>query len=932
MTQPEFPHAQTLLDHAAFVRAVARGLVRDESSADDLAQDTWLRAARAAAPRALDDAKNWLATIVRNRSIEVGRSQAQRSARERSAARPEAQASVEVAVAQLDAQRDVVAKVLELEDPYRSVVILRYYHELSHDQIARRLGSKAATVRTQLVRAHEQLRAKLDKQYGDRSAWAGLLLPSAPRGEITSAAKLAALGATAAVVGGVLYLSLASTPSPDAALALAEPATVSPPLVESADAAPMSSAVAQERRETPSAPTAAASDEELLEPAELFDRARFGDYEKATFSFEHGVRDDALGVVRNDWDLGFNHDRFEVRMVVDDESLIVDLGERPIESLASAALPELEPLVSEAALQPDRRGEKLGADTADVRLGHTYFVWTRDSESDLVSAFEVIDFAAGSHLLLDWYSTTDGRRAKGSFHDLSRERSLMATLVALRDAARRPFELQAGPARIVLQLRNGDGGNPVRLDVGRGSSYVKRFVAEPLDLQSMPTRHERGNAHYQGGAIPRGAVFVASAARVRGRTLGDSRSAGEVRAVLAGQTIFRSEGPDDRIDFLWNGRVEIRAGEEHQTHLIVRNASQGELALEGELLRDERELAPQTRQVAVDAKPREHRTSAGPRLIATSTPRLEFVASGGRNTARQLGRESELDLEYEAGQLRVREGRDDAIVLVDLGAFTPKTLIESARSGWTVDALRTAARERFATLQNSNKTRHATASIEAGRAYFALNLMPDEAPVPTLLFATAFEAGVRCELDWFELPSSISAFGSLATDELAAALAQAADHLRREARSGVELREPRAEFQLRAASGNGGSIELSGRVGVYVNEISREPLDLRTAVRPGEFTSAYSRTGLIPAGHRMVVTRVEYEVMPGAQAGYEGLLSVDLYDRPLLRIDMAAQPSVGVWDGEAALECGEEHELVVSATYVTSARVVLHGRFEPLAR
>jgi len=50
MSTAAIPHSQALLEHAAFVRAVARGLVRDDGGADDLAQDTWLRASRSRAP------------------------------------------------------------------------------------------------------------------------------------------------------------------------------------------------------------------------------------------------------------------------------------------------------------------------------------------------------------------------------------------------------------------------------------------------------------------------------------------------------------------------------------------------------------------------------------------------------------------------------------------------------------------------------------------------------------------------------------------------------------------------------------------------------------------------------------------------------------------------------------------------------------------
>lgn len=74
-------------------------------------------------------------------------------------------------VERIELQRCVSEAVLALPEPYRSVVSLRYYEDLSSAQIARRLGVPEATVRVRLMRALERLRRKLDRTFGERRAW-----------------------------------------------------------------------------------------------------------------------------------------------------------------------------------------------------------------------------------------------------------------------------------------------------------------------------------------------------------------------------------------------------------------------------------------------------------------------------------------------------------------------------------------------------------------------------------------------------------------------------------------------------------------------------------------------------------------------------------------------------------------------------------------
>jgi hypothetical protein len=78
------------------------------------------------------------------------------------------------------AQQRVARGVLELAEPYRSTVLLRYHEGLSGAEIARRQDVPAATVRSRLKTGLDRLRADLDREAaGGRERWMALLAPLA---------------------------------------------------------------------------------------------------------------------------------------------------------------------------------------------------------------------------------------------------------------------------------------------------------------------------------------------------------------------------------------------------------------------------------------------------------------------------------------------------------------------------------------------------------------------------------------------------------------------------------------------------------------------------------------------------------------------------------------------------------------------------------
>src|SRR5262245_66263018 len=93
--------------HEAWVRRLARSLVRDEASADDLAQEAQLAALQRAGSIG-GTLGPWLARVTRNFARRGWREAARRASRERAVARPEAQPGADEAAAGHEIQRRLV--------------------------------------------------------------------------------------------------------------------------------------------------------------------------------------------------------------------------------------------------------------------------------------------------------------------------------------------------------------------------------------------------------------------------------------------------------------------------------------------------------------------------------------------------------------------------------------------------------------------------------------------------------------------------------------------------------------------------------------------------------------------------------------------------------------------------------------------------------
>lgn len=189
----------SLLRQSAFVRSVARALLRDEHTSDDVVQDTWL-AAMKNPPQNSETTGAWLSTVVRNFVRKMHRTRTRRSAREEWAAKPEAVEGPSEFVVRQSILREVVDAIGELPEAYREVILLRYYEDLPPREIAARLGCPTTTIQSRLQRAHEALRRRLEEK-SDSNDWrAQLLLLVGPPAK--SVALPLATAAVVILVGG----------------------------------------------------------------------------------------------------------------------------------------------------------------------------------------------------------------------------------------------------------------------------------------------------------------------------------------------------------------------------------------------------------------------------------------------------------------------------------------------------------------------------------------------------------------------------------------------------------------------------------------------------------------------------------------------------------------------------------------------------------
>jgi RNA polymerase sigma-70 factor, ECF subfamily len=157
---------------------IARGILRNDSEAEDVVQETYVRAfTQLDAFRGDSSLATWLARIAMNEAL--GRLRRQRPGVEWSAL-PQGTLEAQIiqfplsgafedpekSMAQRQIQHVVENAIDELPDPFRIVFITRVIEGMNVEETAEILGLKPETVKTRLHRARTMLRDNVEKKIG----------------------------------------------------------------------------------------------------------------------------------------------------------------------------------------------------------------------------------------------------------------------------------------------------------------------------------------------------------------------------------------------------------------------------------------------------------------------------------------------------------------------------------------------------------------------------------------------------------------------------------------------------------------------------------------------------------------------------------------------------------------------------------------------
>lgn len=158
--QGEAPAFEQLFDrYHPMIHAFAYRLCFRAADADDIAQETFIKAARGLPAFRGGDFRSWLYRIAANCARDLHRSAARR-------ARLETQAAEQMLTDCTARSGDAAAvgdALAGLPPEYREAVVLVYFEGLNHAEAARVLGCAETTVSWRLFRAKRQLKAQLSR-------------------------------------------------------------------------------------------------------------------------------------------------------------------------------------------------------------------------------------------------------------------------------------------------------------------------------------------------------------------------------------------------------------------------------------------------------------------------------------------------------------------------------------------------------------------------------------------------------------------------------------------------------------------------------------------------------------------------------------------------------------------------------------------------
>ena len=151
----------TLLPHLDAAYGYARYLARDDAAAEDIVQESYLRALRAIG-QCHGNPKAWLLAIVRNCFHDWIQANRRYVSIDEQAESDGAEQHADDALDRVASATGVRRLVESLPEPFRATLVLRELEEMSYREIAEITAAPVGTVMSRLARARRMLAQMLD--------------------------------------------------------------------------------------------------------------------------------------------------------------------------------------------------------------------------------------------------------------------------------------------------------------------------------------------------------------------------------------------------------------------------------------------------------------------------------------------------------------------------------------------------------------------------------------------------------------------------------------------------------------------------------------------------------------------------------------------------------------------------------------------------
>lgn len=160
---------EQLLESDDFVRRFAAKVMAHTESTRDLVQEAWLARLRAGdAPTT--NTEGWFGTVIKRLTWKSRTAATRREARERLTARSELVPSAREIAEREELRRRMIDEIMKLDEIYRTVLLLRFYRDMSPKEIATTLSLPSETVRTRMKRGLAMLRERLGAVNGRKES------------------------------------------------------------------------------------------------------------------------------------------------------------------------------------------------------------------------------------------------------------------------------------------------------------------------------------------------------------------------------------------------------------------------------------------------------------------------------------------------------------------------------------------------------------------------------------------------------------------------------------------------------------------------------------------------------------------------------------------------------------------------------------------